>query len=117
MPSSCDDPGGGRGPDPLTLENHKVIGFPSNTGPDPHEKIEKLPSQHSMLGHHRPASETPASETPDYSVFVSSLSPHQLIKNAVRVGPSLAHTVQPDAFSTDGTGRGHFLKSVSIELM
>ena len=34
------------------------IEFFSNTGPDP-LKITKLPSQHSMLGHHRPASETP----------------------------------------------------------
>ena len=34
------------------------IGFLRNTGPDP-LKITKLPSQHSMLGHHRSASETP----------------------------------------------------------
>ena len=40
------------------LKNHKNIGFLSNTGPDP-LKITKLLSQHSMLGHHRPASETP----------------------------------------------------------
>ena len=40
------------------LENYKNIGFLSNTGPDP-LKITKLPKQHSMLGHHRPASETP----------------------------------------------------------
>ena len=44
------------GPDPL--KNHKNIGLLSNTGPDP-LKITKLPSQHSMLGHHRPTSETP----------------------------------------------------------
>ena len=52
---------GGRGPGP-PLENHKNIGFLenflSNTGPDP-LKITKLPIQHSMFGHHRPASETP----------------------------------------------------------
>ena len=46
----CVDPGGGgggaRGPD-QPLNNHKNIGFPSNTGPDP-LKITKLPSQHSM---------------------------------------------------------------------
>ena len=40
------------------LKNHTNIGFPSNTGTDP-LKITKLPSQHSMLGHHRHASETP----------------------------------------------------------
>ena len=44
------------GPDPL--KNHKNIGFLSNTGPDP-LKITKLHSQYSMLGHHRPANETP----------------------------------------------------------
>ena len=49
----------GSGPPP-PLKNHKNKGFLSNTGPDP-LKIEKLPSQHSMLGHHRPA---PISETP-----------------------------------------------------
>ena len=43
---------------PRRLENYKNIEFLSNTGPDP-LKITKLPSQHSMLGHHRPASETP----------------------------------------------------------
>ena len=41
---SCADPEGGGG---VTL---------SNTGLDP-QKITKLPSQHSMLGHHRHASE------------------------------------------------------------
>ena len=40
------------------LKNYKNIGFLSNTGPDP-LKLTKLPSQHSMLGHHRHASETP----------------------------------------------------------
>ena len=40
------------------LKNRKNIGFLSNTGPDPLQ-ITKLPSQHSMLGHHRPAIETP----------------------------------------------------------
>ena len=40
------------------LENHKNIGFLSNTGPDP-LKITKLLSQHSMLGHHRHTSKTP----------------------------------------------------------
>ena len=53
-PVPCADPE--RGSEPP--ENHKNIGCPSKTGPDPLE-ITKLPSQHSMLCHHRPASETP----------------------------------------------------------
>ena len=48
--------GGTEGPDPP--ENHKNIEFLSNTGPDP-LKFSKLPSQHSTLGHHWHASETP----------------------------------------------------------
>ena len=47
----------GSGPPP-PLKNRKNIGFPSNIGPDP-LIIPKLPSQHSMLGHHQHASETP----------------------------------------------------------
>ena len=47
--------GGGAGAPPP--ENHRNIGFISNTGPEP-LKIEKLPSQHSILGHRRHASET-----------------------------------------------------------
>ena len=73
------------GPDPPPLKNHKNKGFLSNTGPDP-LKIEKLPSQHSMLGHHRPA---PISETPckwrfaggpmiaRFNCYWDSLSPHK----------------------------------------
>ena len=60
-PVPCADPvlggGGGRGSGP-PLKNHKNIEFLSNTGPDPQE-FSKLPSQHSTLGHHRHASETP----------------------------------------------------------
>ena len=48
---------GGTGSGPL-LKNHKNIGFLNNTAPDP-QKITKLPSKHSMLGHPRPASEMP----------------------------------------------------------
>ena len=61
---SCADPegggggGGAGGPDPPPLENYTNIEFLSNTGLDP-LKITKLPIQHSMLGHYRPASETP----------------------------------------------------------
>ena len=46
------------GPDPPPLKNHKNIEFLRITGPDPLE-FSKLPSQHSTLGHHRHASETP----------------------------------------------------------
>ena len=45
-------------PPPPHLKNHKNIEFLSNTGPDP-LKFSKLPSQHSTLGHHQHASETP----------------------------------------------------------
>ena len=41
-----------RGPDPPPSEKSQNIGFPSNTGPDP-LKLHNLPSQHSLLGHHR----------------------------------------------------------------
>ena len=59
----CRSRGGGGGSgagglDPPPLKNHKNIGFSSNIGLDP-LKITKLPSQHTMLGHHRHASETP----------------------------------------------------------
>ena len=57
---SCADPEGGTGgPDPPPPRKiTKNIGFLSNTDPEP-LKITKLPSQHSRLGQHRPASETP----------------------------------------------------------
>ena len=42
----------------LPWKTTKTIGLLNNTGPDP-LKITKLPIQHSMLGYHRPASETP----------------------------------------------------------
>ena len=51
--------GGGQGirtPPPPPPENSQNIGFLSNTGLDS-LKITKLPSQHSMLGHHRHASD------------------------------------------------------------
>ena len=49
---------GETGGPPEPLKNHRNHGFLSNTGPDP-LKIIKLLSQHSMLGHHLHASETP----------------------------------------------------------
>ena len=49
--------GGGGGQGVQThLKNYKNIGFLSNTGPEP-LIITKIPSQHSMLGHHRHSSE------------------------------------------------------------
>ena len=54
----CGSRWGGGGGDPPPWKITKNIGFLSNTGPDP-LKITKLPVQHSMLGHHRSASETP----------------------------------------------------------
>ena len=50
LSQTCADPEGGQGVR-TPLKNHKNIGFLSNTGLDP-LKITKLPSQHSMLGHH-----------------------------------------------------------------
>ena len=38
------------------LENHNAIGSLRNTGPEP---LENHKAAHSMLGHHRHASETP----------------------------------------------------------
>ena len=49
--------GGDRGSGP-PLEDDKNIGFLSSAGPDSF-KITKLPSQHSILGHHWQPSETP----------------------------------------------------------
>ena len=49
-PSMYGSKGGNRG--------QKNMGFLSNSGPDPLKK-HKQPSQHSTLGNHRPASETP----------------------------------------------------------
>ena len=56
----CVDPEGDWGSEPPPLENHQAIGFLTITGPDPMEnwKSTKLPSQHSMLGHHLPVSKT-----------------------------------------------------------
>ena len=45
-------------PPPPPLKNKKTIGFHSNSGPDPLKGL-RPPSQHSMLGHHGHASETP----------------------------------------------------------
>ena len=51
--------GGAAGPCPPLEKSQKYrFGFRSNTGPNP-LKITELSSQHSMLGYHRHASETP----------------------------------------------------------
>ena len=63
--------------------NTKIKGFLSNTGPDP-LKIAKLPSQHSMMGRHLPASD----DGPLIVLFGSSLPSYK--KNVVRVGHPLA---------------------------
>ena len=44
---------------PPPLKRHKNKGFLSNTGLDPLKNHKAAISQHSMLGHHQPASETP----------------------------------------------------------
>ena len=47
---------GAGGPDPTEkLQNYKVL---SNIGPDPLKNHKAIPSQHSILGQYRPASET-----------------------------------------------------------
>ena len=56
----ADPEGGTGGPDPPPLKNHKNIGFLSNTGQDPLKNHKAtVPSQNSMLGHHRHVSKTP----------------------------------------------------------
>ena len=88
----CTDPEGDRGSRPPILENHKAIGFLSNT--DPHS-LSQLPSQHSMLDHHQPASKTPLKwrvadrqmDGPRLVVFGSSLSssPKKLNKKNIDI--------------------------------
>ena len=59
---SCGDPDGGSrgsGPPPPP-DNHKSIGFSSNAGLDPLENHKATKPEHSMLGHHRLARETPS---------------------------------------------------------
>ena len=91
-------------------KNHKNIGFLSNTCPDPLENqsttrisfvrgcnlsfdriqghwhffgytITQLPSQHSMLGHHRSTSET------SFKCYLDPLSPNQLKKTLSELDP------------------------------
>ena len=97
--SGADPEGGERRSGPPTLVNYKNIGSLSNTGPDP-LKITKLPIQHSMMDHHRPASETlfklrfaggPLMSRKKW--YLDHSSPHQIKeqnkKKPVKVGPPL----------------------------
>ena len=75
------------------LKNHKNIGVLCNSGPDP-LKFTKLLSQHSMLDHHRPASETMAfhwraDDGLFIAVFVSSipLSTKKQLKTFLSLDP------------------------------
>ena len=87
---------GGQGSEPH-VKNHKYIGLFSNTGLDP-LKIIKLPCKHSMLGHHRHASETPfkwrfagGPIMARLNWYLDPLSPRELKKNneknPAKVGP------------------------------
>ena len=49
---------GAGGLDPPLLKNHKIIGFPSNTGLDPLKNKKKATKSAFNAGHHRHASET-----------------------------------------------------------
>ena len=71
---------------PPPLKNHKNIGFLSNSGLDP-LKYTKLPSQHSLSGHHQHASETPfkwrfagGSMMARLKCYLDPPTPHQLKK-------------------------------------
>ena len=79
--------GGGGGQEVRTpLKNHKNIGFLCDTGPDP-LKITKLPSQYSMLGHHRHASQTPFKWRFAGKPMMAPLIHSSTKKNVVKVGP------------------------------
>ena len=89
----CTDPvvrgtRGSRTPPPPPLENHKFIGFPSNTGLDPLTII-KLPSQHSMWATISAAQRNSISVLfrwkADNCLLLEPCSP----KTTYRVGPSL----------------------------
>ena len=72
-----------------TLENHKNIGFLSNTGPGP---LKNHKIQNSMLGHHRFASETPFKLRFAGGPMIAPLKWYLdplYIKNVVKVGPPL----------------------------
>ena len=45
--------GGGGAGDPGPPKSHTIIGVRNNSGPDPMKTHKRLPSQHSMFGHHQ----------------------------------------------------------------
>ena len=102
---------GGRGSrPPPPLKNRNAIGFLSNTGPDP-LKITKLPSQHSMSGHHWHTSETSFKwrDNGPPLVVLDPFSPHHYkthTKNVARVGPPL----------TKLSGSAHLELAASLQL-
>ena len=69
-------------------KNHKNIGFLSNTGPEKSQSYQQ--SQHSSVGHHRPASEMP--KWPSSFWYLDPISPHKTRyknttkRNVIRVG-------------------------------
>ena len=103
MACACADQEAGTGPD-----KSQNIGVSSNTGPDP-LKLAKLPSQHSMLGHHRHASETPLmafrwrADNGSLKVVLGSSLPSATkkttTKNVVQVGPPLTTPPRSVCFS------------------
>ena len=87
--------GGGDRGSGTPLKNHRNIGFLCNTGLYP-LKITKLPSQNSMVAHHRHASETPLKwrfaggpMMAQLKRYLDPLSPNQLKKNVIKFGPPL----------------------------
>ena len=69
--------GGTGGLDPPPLKNHQNIGFLSKTGPDP-LKNHKPTKQHSMLGHHRHASNAGGPMKAHFSgIWIHSLTKKQ----------------------------------------
>ena len=74
---------------PLPPENHKFIGFPSNTGPDP-LIITKLPNQHSMWASiNPPAKHHSFAGRPIIACFWWFWSLAPLLNYFIRVGPPL----------------------------
>ena len=78
---------------PPPMENYKIKGFPSNTGPDP-VKITQLPSQHciqywAIIGTPAKRIRWRADDGPLILVFGSFLFHQTEKKNIVKVGPPL----------------------------
>ena len=93
--SACADPEGGYGVRTPSLKNDKNIGFLSNIGPDP-LKNHKATKPAFNLDHHRHASETPfkwrfagGPMMARLLWYIDPISPDQLKKNVVKVGPPL----------------------------